>query len=234
MGAALPPRPPHLLFFVGRGGARSFLLLGNQGKSPAQATPRRDINPRLVCLRCGRAHRQADRACDWRSRWRRRRRLVRGGSGGPTRATPQGRPSLPLRWAPPTVRGGPAIRWLSLLVGLLLFAIGIVMLLESRLGLSPWDVLNQGIARHTPLSFGIANTVAAIVVLALAWRLGAVIGPGTVANAVLIGVFVDLLIRSRAFAGIHGAGVVERVLALAGGILMIGVASALYIGGRLR
>jgi len=136
-------------------------------------------------------------------------------------------------WAPPTVRGGPAVRWLSLLVGLLLFAIGIVMLLESRLGLSPWDVLNQGIARHTPLSFGIANTVAAIVVLALAWRLGAVIGPGTVANAVLIGVFVDLLIRSRAFAGIHGAGVVERVLALAGGILMIGVASALYIGGAL-
>ena len=76
------------------------------------------------------------------------------------------------------------------------------MLLESRLGLSPWDVLNQGIAKHTPLSFGIANTVVALVVLVAAWRLGARIGAGTVANAVLIGVFVDLLVRSHAFAGI--------------------------------
>ncbi len=136
-------------------------------------------------------------------------------------------------WSPPTVRGGPAVRWLSLLVGLALFAVGIVMLLESRLGLSPWDVLNQGIARHTPLSFGIANTVAALVVLAIAWKLGAVIGPGTVANAVLIGVFVDLLVRSRAFVGIHDAGVAGRTLALVGGILVIGVASALYIGAAL-
>ena len=136
-------------------------------------------------------------------------------------------------WAPPSVRGGPAVRWLSLLVGLFLFAVGIVLLLESRLGLSPWDVLNQGIARHTPLSFGIANTVAALVVLVVAWRLGARIGAGTVANAVLIGVFVDLLVRSHAFVGIHGATLVPRVLALIGGILVIGVASALYIGGAL-
>lgn len=134
-------------------------------------------------------------------------------------------------WAPPTVRGGPAVRWLSLLVGLFLFAVGIVLLLESRLGLSPWDVLNQGIARHTPLSFGIANTTAALVVLVVAWRLGARIGAGTVANAVLIGVFVDLLVRSQAFVGVHGASLVTRALALVGGILIIGVASALYIGG---
>jgi len=136
-------------------------------------------------------------------------------------------------WAPPTVRGGPVVRWSWLLVGLFLFAVGIVLLLESRLGLSPWDVLNQGIARHTPLSFGIANTAAAIVVLGVAWRLGAHIGAGTVANAVLIGVFVDLLVRSHAFVGVHDAKLFPRVLALVGGIVVIGVASALYIGGAL-
>jgi uncharacterized membrane protein YczE len=134
-------------------------------------------------------------------------------------------------WAPPRVRGGPVVRWLWLLTGLFLFAVGIVLLLESRLGLSPWDVLNQGIARHTPLSFGLANTVAALVVLVVAWRLGARIGAGTVANAVLIGVFVDLLVRSHAFTGVHDATLVPRTLALLGGIVVIGVASALYIGG---
>jgi uncharacterized membrane protein YczE len=136
-------------------------------------------------------------------------------------------------WAPPTVRGGRAVRWLSLLAGLALFAVGIVMLLESRLGLSPWDVLNQGIAKHTPLSFGIANTVAALVVLAVAWRLGAAIGPGTIANAILIGVFVDLLLRAHAFAGVQNAALLTRALVLVAGILVIGVASALYIGGAL-
>ena len=49
------------------------------------------------------------------------------------------------------------MRAASLVWGLSLFAWGIVLLLESRLGLSPWDVLHQGIAKHTPLSFGEAN-----------------------------------------------------------------------------
>jgi uncharacterized membrane protein YczE len=125
------------------------------------------------------------------------------------------------------------VRWLWLLTGLALFAVGIVMLLESRLGLSPWDVLNQGIAKHTPLTFGIANTAAAVVVLVVAWRLGAGIGPGTVTNAVLIGVFVDLLTRAHAFAGVEDSTVLVRTLVLVAGILVVGGASALYIGAAL-
>jgi uncharacterized membrane protein YczE len=97
--------------------------------------------------------------------------------------------------AAPTIRGGLAARSALLLVGFVVFALGIVLTLESKLGLSPWDVLNQGIARHTPLSFGLANVAVALLVLGVSWRLGARIGAGTVANAVLIGVFVDLLLR---------------------------------------
>jgi uncharacterized membrane protein YczE len=131
------------------------------------------------------------------------------------------------------VRGGPVARWTALVAGLVLFAVGIVMLLESKLGLSPWDVLNQGVARHTPLGFGLANTVVALVVLAAAWRLGAPPGPGTVANAVLIGLTVEGLTRAHAFAGVSHAGLLARSLVLAGGILLIGLASALYIGAAL-
>ena len=82
------------------------------------------------------------------------------------------------------------LRGLALVVGLFLFALGIVLQLQSELGLSPWDVLNQGISDLTGLSFGTANIVVAVVVLAVAWGLGARIGIGTVANAVLIGLFV--------------------------------------------
>jgi len=116
------------------------------------------------------------------------------------------------------------------MIGLFLFALGIVLQLESGLGLGPWDVLNQGIDERTALSFGAANIVVSLLVLALAWTLGARVGPGTVANAILIGLFVDLL---RALDGIEALS--ERSLGLRsalliGGILLVGLGSALYIG----
>ncbi len=135
--------------------------------------------------------------------------------------------------APPRIRGSVAVRSLSLFAGLGLFAAGIVALLESGLGLPPWDVLNQGIADHTPLSFGTANVAVATVVLALAWVLGARIGPGTVANAVLIGVFVDGLLRLETVEHLAGWPLAARMVLMASGILAIGVASAFYIGAAM-
>src|ERR1022692_4677591 len=87
----------------------------------------------------------------------------------------------------PRVRGGDAARWASLVFGLFLFAIGIVMILESKLGLSPWDVLNQGLSRHTPLSFGMANVAVGLAVLCVAWAVGARPGVPPVLNRVLLG-----------------------------------------------
>ena len=74
--------------------------------------------------------------------------------------------------AHPRVRGGLAVRVASLVLGLFLFALGIVLTLESHLGLWPWDVLHQGIAHHTPLTFGEANAVVGVFVLVVAWLLG--------------------------------------------------------------
>jgi uncharacterized protein len=134
---------------------------------------------------------------------------------------------------PPRLRGTAATRFAVLVVGLLLFAVGIVLLLESGLGLSPWDVLNQGISEHTPLSFGTANIVVALFVLALSWVLGARIGAGTVANAVLIGVFVDILLDQAAVTRLSEQGLGARVVMMVGGILVIGVGSGLYIGAGM-
>src|SRR3954454_10272597 len=95
--------------------------------------------------------------------------------------------------AAPALRGGLVARLAWLAAGLFLFSCGIVFFLASRLGLPPWDVLHQGIARHTPLSFGAANQVVGLIVLTVAWALGARVWIGTVANAVLIGGFIILL-----------------------------------------
>jgi uncharacterized protein len=132
--------------------------------------------------------------------------------------------------SPPRVRGGVGFRSICLVSGLFLFAVGIVLLFEARLGLSPWDVLNQGVAKHSPLSFGTANIAIALVLLVVARRLRARIGPGTLANAILIGLFVDLLLRIAALDRLSQASLSIRALFLVVGIVAIGLGSALYIG----
>ena len=122
---------------------------------------------------------------------------------------------------------------MSLVFGLFLFAAGIVALLESRLGLSPWDVLHQGIAKHTPLSFGEANIVVGVAVVTAAVLLGARIGVGTVANAVLVGTFVDALLRIDWVRDLEHGQLAVRIGLLAGGIAIIGVGTAFYIGAAM-
>jgi len=117
--------------------------------------------------------------------------------------------------------------------GTFLFAIGIVLLLESELGLSPWDVLNQGISEHTPLSFGTANIVVALIVLVVAWLLGAQVGPGTVANAILIGLFVDGLLAVSAVDSLSDSPLAARIIFMVAGVLVIGLATGLYIGAAM-
>jgi uncharacterized protein len=131
------------------------------------------------------------------------------------------------------VRGGLTVRLLSLVVGLLLFALAIVLILESKLGLSPWDVLNQGLSRHTPLSFGLANVAIGLTVLLLGWSLGGRPGVGTFANAILVGLFIQGLTAIHGITALAHDGLSVRVPLLIVGIWLIGPATALYIGADL-
>jgi uncharacterized protein len=132
--------------------------------------------------------------------------------------------------APPRLRGGRVARLGLLLAGLFLFAAGIVALLESRLGLSPWDVLHQGLARHSPLTFGEANIAVSLAAVFVAWRLGARIGVGTIANAVLVGGFVELLSSLQAVTALAQQSLGVRAALLAAGVALMGAGSGLYIG----
>jgi uncharacterized membrane protein YczE len=135
--------------------------------------------------------------------------------------------------APPSLRGGLGVRSSGLVFGLFLCAAGIVALLESELGLSPWDVLHQGLARHTALSIGTANIVVGVAVLALAALLGARIGPGTVANAVLIGLFIEALIQLDAVNELSEQGLAFRWTLMVVGIGLVAVGSAFYLGAAM-
>jgi uncharacterized protein len=135
--------------------------------------------------------------------------------------------------APPQLRGGLGARLTLLTGGLFLFATGIVALLESGLGLSPWDVLHQGLARQTPLSFGAANIVVSAIVLASAWLLGARIGVGTLANALLVGTFVEGLSSLEPVAALAETSIPIRIGLLIVGLALMGAGTGLYLGADL-
>lgn len=132
--------------------------------------------------------------------------------------------------AVPRLRGGRVARGAWLLGGLFVFAVGIVCLYESRLGLSPWDVLNQGISKHSPLSFGESNILVGCCVLGLAVVLGARIGLGTVSNAILVGTFVDQLLRIGAVTRLAHDPLGVRIVLLVAGVAVMGLATGLYVG----
>jgi uncharacterized membrane protein YczE len=102
-------------------------------------------------------------------------------------------------------------------------------MLRSYLGLMPWDVFHYGVARWLPLSFGGVVIVTGVAVLLLWVPLRQAPGLGTVANVVVVGIASDvaLAVLDRPDA------LVARVALLLGGVLLNGLASALYIGAQL-
>ena len=131
------------------------------------------------------------------------------------------------------MRGGAPARVAFLIIGLFIFASGIVALLESRLGLSPWDVLHQGIARQTGLSFGEANVAVSVGVLALSVVFGARVGIGTVANALFVGGFVQVLTSLHYVESLTRQPIAIRASLLVGGIALMGLGTSLYLGASL-
>ena len=117
----------------------------------------------------------------------------------------------------------------GLLVGLVLFGIGIALKLRSGLGLSPWDAFHQGVANHLPLSIGVVTILVSGLVL-LAWiPLRQRVGVGTLINAVLVGVIIDITLRVVSETG----STIVSWAYLLGSVGLIGLGSGLYIGARL-
>jgi uncharacterized membrane protein YczE len=120
-------------------------------------------------------------------------------------------------------------RLAQLLVGLALYGVSLAFVLRAGLGLAPWDVLHQGLAEHLDATVGQMVIAVSFVVLLLWIPLRERPGFGTFANAVLVGVFVDLTLLVLDPAQAWPA----RVLLLLGGVLLNGLATALYIGASL-
>ena len=124
------------------------------------------------------------------------------------------------------------IRLLKLLLGLTAYGVSMVMMLQSDLGLMPWDVLHQGIALQGDWPMGRVTIAVSVVVLLLWIPIRQKPGFGTVCNAIVIGLVFDTvngLIGDR----LLDATIATRMALMTGGILLNAVATAAYLGAHL-
>jgi uncharacterized membrane protein YczE len=116
----------------------------------------------------------------------------------------------------------------QLVIGLVLYGVSLAMMVRGAVGLAPWDVLHSGVTRYLPITLGQAVIVLSFVVM-LAWiPLREVPGLGTILNALLVGSAADLTLSMLDQPGPMAA----RLALTVGGVVLCGLASALYIGAQ--
>ncbi|TQJ86678.1 putative membrane protein YczE [Streptomyces sp. SLBN-31] len=119
-------------------------------------------------------------------------------------------------------------RLIQLYVGLTLYGTSSALLVRSGLGLEPWGVLHQGLARLTGLTIGVVSIIVGAAVLLLWIPLRQRPGLGTVSNVFLIGIAMDGTLAL--FPDVRSLAV--RLPLLVAGIVLNGVATGLYISAR--
>lgn len=116
----------------------------------------------------------------------------------------------------------------QLLAGLFLYGVAIAMMVQAGIGVSPWDVLTQGVSRQTGLAFGLVTNLVGLLVLILWIPIRQKPGIGTLLNVLLIGPSAQLglwLLPAPRVAW-------EQALLFAGGLSLLAIATGLYIGAR--
>jgi len=119
-------------------------------------------------------------------------------------------------------------RVLQLLLGLVLYGFGCALTVEAGLGVDPWTVFAQGLSVRSGLGVGWITNIVGLLVLLLWIPLRQKPGVGTIANILLVGTSMQFVLA--VVPPISGA--IAQFAVLLGGIVVVAVASGLYIGAR--
>lgn len=119
-------------------------------------------------------------------------------------------------------------RLIQLFVGLFLYGAGCALTIEAGLGVDPWTVFAQGLSVITGIGVGWITNIVGFLVLLLWIPLRQKPGFGTIANILLVGTSMQLTLWMIP----PVTGLPLQIGVLLGGILLVALASGLYIGAR--
>ena len=117
----------------------------------------------------------------------------------------------------------------GLLIGVVLFGLGIALMAQSGLGLGPWEAFHEGVGRRMGVPLGTVSIALGVPILALWWPLGERPGLGTLANVLFIGSSTNVGLVVIPAPNEPAA----QLAMLAAGVLVIGFASGLYLAADL-
>ena len=113
--------------------------------------------------------------------------------------------------------------------GLTLFGLGEGLLIVSFTGASPWSALAQGISLNVNLSIGTITLLISIAVLILWIPLGQKPGMGTIFNALIIALMIDLCIK---FVPTPSNYINQLILAVVS-VITVGIGGGIYLVSNL-
>ena len=122
-------------------------------------------------------------------------------------------------------------RYVRLMFGLFLCALGIVMTINADLGYAPWDVLHKGLSNILNTTMGNANIVIGVIVLVIDSMLGEKAGIGTLCNMILIGIFMNIIMGSNVIPMFDSF--IPSLLMMVVGMFITSVGMYFYIGSEL-
>ena len=118
---------------------------------------------------------------------------------------------------------------LALVVGLWIFGTGEAVLIAAGIGVSPWTVLAQGITEQTSFTVGEATFIVSVCVILLWVPLREIPGIGTILNAILIALSIDVMAPFIP----EQENLPNAIVQSAFGVMMVGIGSALYLTANL-
>ena len=114
-----------------------------------------------------------------------------------------------------------------LLLGFIVYGLAIVVMIHANVGLSPWDVLHQGISLKTGLTMGKVSISVGIIIIIIDAILGEGIGFATLGNVLLIGTFLDMFesLNIIPYANNLFIGIIMMII----GVVLAALATVLYL-----
>lgn len=122
-------------------------------------------------------------------------------------------------------------QFIRVFIGLFILATGMVFTINANLGLAPWDIFHQGLAKTIGITMGQANIIVAFFIVLLDIVLGQNIGWATVINMLTLGVFIDLIMLNNLLPQASSSFVGVTFLLL--GLFIQGYGLYMYVSAKM-
>lgn len=119
------------------------------------------------------------------------------------------------------------IRLIKVVLGLFLHALGITFTVQAHIGYAPWDVFHIGLAHKLSSTIGIVSIFVGIIIVVIVTLTGEKIGLGTVLNVLVIGIILDLILKSGIIP--TASNLPLGMVMVAAGLFIIAIGAYFYI-----